>query len=82
MPFFIADIGEILLWLTRTLNTVLAALTTLPGATVSGLHPSALQVVLIYVLVLIVYTLLYRLQLMQNGMTKLRSHSASHRKRN
>ena len=55
-------LGTALLWLTGALNTVLTALTTLPGATVSGLHPSALQVVLIYVLVLIVYTLLYRLQ--------------------
>ena len=41
----------VLLWLVQLLNRVLRHIAALPGASIGGLHPTVLQVVLIYVLI-------------------------------
>jgi len=54
--------GGVLAWVVQLLNNALAWLSQLPGASIEGLHPSVLQTVLCYLLVLIFYGLLRRLR--------------------
>ena len=46
----------------RFLNAALVWITSIPGASIDGLHPSVCQVVLIYVLILCIYLLVERLK--------------------
>ena len=55
-------LAYILLYLLQFLNAALYKITTLPGASIDGLHPSVLQVVLVYVLILCSYLLIERIK--------------------
>lgn len=52
----------LLLYVVQWLNTVLQSIASWPGASVEGLHPNTLQVVLIYVLIGCVYLLIGRIR--------------------
>ena len=51
-------LGSALLWLVSVLNALLEQIAALPLASISGLHPSVLQTVMVYVLIGVVYALL------------------------
>lgn len=51
-------VGTVLARVVQCLNNILSWLSQLPGASIEGLHPSVLQTVLCYVLVLLFYILL------------------------
>lgn len=51
-------VGTVLAKVVQCLNNILSWLSQLPGASIEGLHPSVLQTVLCYVLVLLFYILL------------------------
>ena len=55
----IPALGGALLWLVSLLNTVLEWIAALPLACISGLHPSVLQTVMVYVLIAVAYALLH-----------------------
>ena len=61
-------VGTVLARVVQCLNNILSWLSQLPGASIEGLHPSVLQTVLCYVLVLLFYILLRKL-----GSGRLRS---------
>ena len=48
-------VGQVLVWITDKLNLSLNAIASLPFSSIEGLHPSGLQVVLIYILIAIIY---------------------------
>lgn len=54
-------LGQLLVWIVKLLNYALGAIAALPFASIDGLHPSILQVVLIYVLVVLFYLFARRL---------------------
>lgn len=54
--------GTVLALLVQELNNALSWLSQLPGASIEGLHPSVLQIVLIYVLVLLFYAILRKME--------------------
>ncbi|WP_051523031.1 MULTISPECIES: ComEC/Rec2 family competence protein [unclassified Prevotella] len=56
------SVAYLLLYVVQWLNTVLQAIASWPGASVEGLHPNTLQVVLIYVLIGCVYLLIGRIR--------------------
>jgi len=60
LTLLLPSLGGILLWLAGLLNSVLEAISQLPLASISGLHPSVLQVAMIYVLIGLAYILLTR----------------------
>ena len=55
MVLIIPSCTLLLLYVVRTLNTLLSQIATLPLASIDGLHPSLWQVVLIYLGILILY---------------------------
>lgn len=57
----IAGVSAVVLWMVEMLNKVLGAMAQLPGASIEGLQPSVLQVVLVYVSTFTVYLTLLRL---------------------
>ena len=52
----------LLLYIVGLLNTVLTRIAAIPGASIEGLHPSILQVAMIYVIIASVYLLILRLR--------------------
>ena len=56
------SLAYILLYIVQCLNTILSRITALPGASIDNLHPSALQVMLIYVLIFCSYLLIERIK--------------------
>ena len=52
----------LLIYITGFLNHVLAAIARIPGASIEGLHPSPLQVAMVYVVIVAVYLLILRLR--------------------
>lgn len=56
------SVAYLLLYVVQWLNTILQAIASWPGASVEGLHPNTLQVVLIYVLIGCVYLLIGRIR--------------------
>ena len=50
-----------LLWMVGAMNTTLQGITKLPLASIEGLHPSLLQVALVYVAVGVLYALLRKI---------------------
>lgn len=53
--------GSVLLWFVAALNSVLGTMSQLPGASIDGLHPSVIQVVIIYTLIAVVYAISVRM---------------------
>ncbi|MBP5714846.1 MAG: ComEC/Rec2 family competence protein [Prevotella sp.] len=52
----------ILLYIVASLNAALTKIAAIPGASIEGLHPSILQVTMIYVIIAAVYLLILRLR--------------------
>ena len=55
LTLLIPPVGQVLVWITDKLNLSLNAIASLPFSSIDGLHPSGLQVVLIYILIAIIY---------------------------
>jgi len=58
----IPSLAYLLLYIVTWVNTLLTAIARIPGASIEGLHPSVLQVVLIYVVILCSYLLIKRIK--------------------
>ena len=58
----VPSLAYILLYVVGLLNTVLSRMALLPGASIDGLHPSLIQVAMIYVIIAAVYLLALRLR--------------------
>ena len=58
----VPSLAYLLLYVVGLLNTVLSRMALLPGASIDGLHPSLLQVAMIYVIIAAVYLLALRLR--------------------
>ena len=56
------SLAYILLYIVQLLNAVLLRITAIPGASIDHLHPSVIQVVLIYVLIFCIYLLIERIR--------------------
>ena len=56
------SLAYLLLYIVQLLNAILLRITAIPGASIDGLHPSVLQVVLIYVLLFCTYLLIGRIK--------------------
>lgn len=54
----IPRLAYLLIYIVTKLNAVLTYITTIPGASIDGLHPTLLQVSMVYVIILAVYLLL------------------------
>lgn len=54
----IPRLAYLLIYIVTQLNAVLAYINTIPGASIDGLHPTLLQVSMVYVIILAVYLLL------------------------
>lgn len=54
----IPRLAYLLIYIVTQLNAVLAYITTIPGASIDGLHPTLLQVSMVYVIILAIYLLL------------------------
>lgn len=53
-------LGTVLLWAVGALNSILSLMAGLPLASIGGLHPSALQTVMIYVIIVSTYFILIK----------------------
>ena len=54
-------VWPLLIWLVTVLNSTLSFIADhMPGASIEGLHPSALQTAMIYVIILSVYLIVLR----------------------
>ena len=56
------SLAYLLLYIVNILNAILLRITAIPGASIDGLHPSVLQVVLIYILIFCTYLLIGRIK--------------------
>jgi competence protein ComEC len=56
------SLAYLLLYIVQWLNRVLLSITDIPGASIDNLHPSVLQVVLIYVLIFCCYLFIERIK--------------------
>ena len=56
------SLAYLLLYIVQLLNAILLRITAIPGASIDGLHPSVLQVVLIYILIFCTYLLIGRIK--------------------
>ena len=54
----IPSLAYLLIYIVTKLNAVLSYIATIPGASIDGLHPTLLQVSMVYVIILAVYLLL------------------------
>ena len=57
LVFIVPSLAYILLYIVGLLNTVLTKMSTLPGASIEGLNPTILQVVMVYVVIISCYLL-------------------------
>ena len=57
----VPSLAYLLLYIVRGVNAVLLRMVTWPGASIEGLHPNVLQVVLIYVVILCFYLVIERI---------------------
>ena len=62
LVLLIPQLAFLLVQVVGTLNSALARIAELPGASIDGLHPTLTQTVLVYVVILCVYVL-FRLRL-------------------
>jgi len=58
LVIIVPAVGSVLAWVVQGLNSALNWLSQLPGASIDGLYPSVIQIVLIYALVLLFYVFL------------------------
>ena len=56
------SLAYLLLYIVQFVNAALLRITVIPGASIDGLHPSVIQVVLIYVLIFCIYLLIERIK--------------------
>ena len=56
------SLAYILLYIVQLLNETLNRIAAIPGASIDGLHPSVLQVVLVYILIICSYLLIERIK--------------------
>ena len=56
------SLAYILLYIVELLNVALSCIAAIPGASIDGLHPSVLQVVLVYILIICSYLLIERIK--------------------
>ena len=56
------SLAYILLYIVDTLNAILLRITAIPGSSIDGFHPNALQVVLTYVIIFCTYLLIERIK--------------------
>ena len=56
------SLAYILLYIVELLNVALSRIAAIPGASIDGLHPSVLQVVLVYILIFCSYLLIERIK--------------------
>ena len=56
------SLAYILLYIVQLLNEALNRIAAIPGASIDGLHPSVLQVVLVYILIICSYLLIERIK--------------------
>ena len=61
----IPSLAYLLIYIVDTLNRLLAWIATLPGASIEGLHPTLLQVSMVYVVIAAVYLLVDRLHILE-----------------
>ena len=61
------SLAYLLLYIVSSLNTLLSAVATLPGASISGLHPTILQTTMTYVVIVACYLLAFRLSRMRRA---------------
>ena len=61
------SLAYLLLYIVSGLNTLLSAVATLPGASISGLHPTILQATMTYVVIVACYLLAFRLSRMRRA---------------
>ena len=54
------SLANLLLYIVSGLNALLSAVATLPGASISGLHPTKLQTTMTYVVIVVCYLLAFR----------------------
>jgi competence protein ComEC len=59
----IPSLAYLLIYIVDTLNQLLVSIAALPGASIEGLHPTLLQVSMVYVVIAAVYLLVDRLRL-------------------
>lgn len=57
--FVIPALGSVALWLAGTMNAALGWVQALPLSSIEGLHPSLLQVAMIYVIIAVLYLISY-----------------------
>ena len=57
----------LLLYIVSGLNTLLSAVATLPGSSISGLHPTILQTTMTYVIIVACYLLVFRFSRMRRA---------------
>lgn len=55
-------VGGLLSWLISTMNAFLSWVSSLPAASLTGLHPSVVQVVVMYLLVAVVWLTIYHIE--------------------
>ena len=51
--------SPVLVWVATMLNHILSRIASVPGASISGLHPSLLQIAMVYVIILAVYLIIF-----------------------
>ena len=59
LVLIIPPFAPALVWVASTLNRILGRIASIPGASL-GLHPSLLQIVMVYVIILAVYLIIFR----------------------
>jgi len=60
MVLLLPPLAYLLIYIVGKLNFVLSQIATIPGASIDGLHPSILQVVMVYVIIIAVWLLMIR----------------------
>ena len=60
LVFIVPSLAYLLLYVVGLLNSVLTKMAALPGASIDGLTPTVLQVVMVYVIIVSVYLIIIR----------------------
>ena len=60
LVLLVPPFAPVLVWVATMLNRILSRIASVPGASISGLHPSLLQIAMVYVIILAVYLIIFR----------------------
>ena len=60
LVFLFPSLAYLLLYIVSGLNTLLTTITSIPGASIDGLHPTKLQTTMTYVVIVACYLLAFR----------------------